>query len=38
MIRVITPVVQNESVESAKDRAAGFAKQVLPMLGSYIPS
>jgi EpsI family protein len=38
MIRVITPVAQNESVENAKDRAVGFAEKVLPMLGAYIPS
>lgn len=38
MIRVVTPVAHTESVESAKDRAVGFAQQVLPLLDAYIPS
>jgi EpsI family protein len=38
MIRVITAVAPGETVERARDRAAGFAEEVLPMLGSYIPS
>lgn len=38
MVRVITPVENGEDVASAKDRAVGFAEQVLPMLKDYIPS
>lgn len=38
MVRVVTPVMRNESVDNAKDRAVGFAREVLPMLGAYIPS
>jgi EpsI family protein len=38
LVRVITPVARGESLESARDRAAGFAEQLLPLLGSYIPS
>jgi EpsI family protein len=37
MIRVITAVAPGESVDVARGRAAGFAEEVLPMLGSYIP-
>jgi EpsI family protein len=38
LVRVITPITQGESLDSARDRAAGFAQQLLPLLGSYIPS
>jgi len=38
LVRVITPVAAGESLASARDRAVGFAEQLLPMLGSYIPS
>ena len=38
MTRVITEVAPGETVESARDRAAGFAEEVLPMLNAYIPS
>lgn len=38
MIRVITAVAPGETVESARNRAEGFAEEVLPMLGAYIPS
>ncbi len=38
LVRVITPVAPGESLDSAKDRAVGFAEQLLPLLGSYIPS
>jgi EpsI family protein len=38
MVRVITPVLPGETVETARGRAVGFAEEVLPMLGSYIPS
>jgi EpsI family protein len=37
MIRVIAPVVQNESVERAKDRAVGFAKQLSAHVGCLYP-
>ena len=38
LVRVITPVGRNESLDSARDRAVSFAEQLLPLLGSYIPS
>ncbi|HXJ95352.1 MAG TPA: EpsI family protein [Terriglobia bacterium] len=38
MIRVITAVEPGETVENARGRAVGFAEEVMPMLGSYIPS
>jgi EpsI family protein len=38
MVRVITVVAPGETVERARDRTAGFAEEVMPMLSSYIPS
>ena len=38
LVRVITPVAAGENLGSARDRAVGFAEQLLPLLGSYIPS
>lgn len=38
LVRIITPVAGGEALDSARDRAVGFAEQVLPQLGSYIPS
>lgn len=37
LVRVITPVMPGESVNGATDRALGFTKTILPMLGQYIP-
>jgi EpsI family protein len=38
LVRVITPVDRGESLDSARNRAVGFAEQLLPLLGAYIPS
>lgn len=38
LVRVMTRVVQGESLDHARDRAVGFAEQLLPLLGSYIPN
>ncbi len=38
MIRVMSEVAPGETVESARDRTVGFAEEVMPILGSYIPS
>jgi len=37
LVRVITPVVGFESLDSAKRRVIEFSEQLLPMLGAYIP-
>ncbi|MGH9469631.1 MAG: exosortase C-terminal domain/associated protein EpsI [Terriglobia bacterium] len=37
LVRVITPVMAGEPVSSATERALGFTKQILPLLGQYIP-
>jgi EpsI family protein len=37
MIRVTTPVGQNEGLRSAEQRGAAFVQDVLPLLGRYIP-
>lgn len=38
LVRVMTRVVQGESLDHARGRAVGFAEQLLPLLGSYIPN
>jgi EpsI family protein len=38
LVRVITPVMGQEGLESARKRAVDFSQQLLPMLGSYIPN
>lgn len=38
LVRVMTVVVPGETLEHARDRAVGFAEQLLPLLGSYIPN
>lgn len=38
LVRVITPVGRDESVQSAQARAVDFAERLLPLLSSYIPS
>lgn len=38
LVRVITPVGENEALSSGEQRALNFTKEVLPMLGGYIPN
>lgn len=38
LVRVMTRVVQGEGLDQSRDRVVGFAEQLLPLLGSYIPS
>ncbi|HEV2177119.1 MAG TPA: EpsI family protein [Terriglobia bacterium] len=37
LVRVITPLGDGEAIASGQARAADFAGQILPLLGSYIP-
>jgi EpsI family protein len=37
LIRVTTPIAQNESPVSAEQRGVAFVRDVLPLLGRYIP-
>jgi len=37
LIRVMTPIAQNESLASAEQRGVSFVQDVLPLLGRYIP-
>jgi EpsI family protein len=37
LVRVITGLTDRETLASAENRALAFAKQILPLLGSYIP-
>jgi hypothetical protein len=37
LVRVITPVYQNEKIEEAEGRLAGFTKELVPILDQYIP-
>jgi exosortase D (VPLPA-CTERM-specific) len=37
LVRVITPVMQNEKLSDAEARLQGFVGQVLPVLNDYIP-
>ena len=37
LVRVITPVLPSEGLESAERRAVGFAQQVVPVLNQYVP-
>jgi EpsI family protein len=37
LVRVMTPTDDTERVESAQQRAVGFAEQILPVLDRYIP-
>ena len=37
LVRVITPVYQNEKVEEAETRLAGFTKEIVPILDEFIP-
>ncbi|MGH9404533.1 MAG: exosortase C-terminal domain/associated protein EpsI [Terriglobia bacterium] len=38
MIRVMTPAESGESVAAAEQRALGFVREILPVLGKYIPN
>ncbi len=38
LVRIVTPVGQNESLESAQQRAVQFANQVTPLLPRFIPN
>jgi len=37
LIRLATPVAGTEGVDSAQQRLMGFARQIIPALGDYIP-
>ena len=37
LVRVITPVYQNEKIEETEARLAGFTRDVVPILDQYIP-
>jgi EpsI family protein len=37
LVRVTTPMAQGETLESAEQRVAGFAQDILPTLNDYIP-
>ena len=37
LVRVITPVYQNETMEEAEGRLAGFTKEIVPILDGFIP-
>jgi EpsI family protein len=37
LVRVMTPIAQNESLTSAEKRGVAFVQDVLPLLDRYIP-
>jgi EpsI family protein len=37
LVRIVTPIAQNESAESAQNRAVGFAQQIYPILPQFVP-
>jgi EpsI family protein len=37
LVRVVTPIKQNESLTEAEQRAIGFSEQLLPTLEGYLP-
>jgi EpsI family protein len=37
LVRVVTPVASDESIESAEQRALDFARQALPQLDRFVP-
>jgi exosortase D (VPLPA-CTERM-specific) len=37
LVRVITPVYENESPGEAEQRLQGFTRQIVPVLGTYLP-
>jgi len=38
LVRIITPVFPSEDRASARDRALGFARQIVPLLPAYVPN
>ena len=38
LVRIVTPVGQNEALESAQQRAVQFANQITPLLPRFIPN
>jgi EpsI family protein len=37
LVRLITPVYQNEGVKEADRRLVGFTQQIVPVLNEYLP-
>jgi hypothetical protein len=37
LVRLITPVYQNEKIEEAEARLAGFTRDVVPILDGFLP-
>ncbi|MBI3483985.1 MAG: EpsI family protein [Acidobacteria bacterium] len=37
LVRIVTPVARGESIESAEQRALGFARQARPQLDRFVP-
>jgi len=37
LVRLITPVYESEELEDAEARLQGFTREIVPMLGGYIP-
>jgi hypothetical protein len=37
MVRIVTPVASNGGVTAAEERALQFARELVPMLDTYIP-
>jgi len=37
LVRIITPVYENERVESAEERLQAFTRQIVPVLDRYLP-
>lgn len=37
MVRLVTPILPNETIEQSQERAVEFARTLFPMLNAYIP-
>ena len=37
LVRIVTPIEEDQGAESAQQRAASFAQQIVPMLDKYVP-
>ena len=37
LVRLITPVYPNETLDDADRRLAGFTQQIVPVLNEYLP-
>jgi EpsI family protein len=37
MVRLVTPIEPNETVDQSQERITAFARSLFPMLGTYIP-